>query len=83
MIRVIYRTGEEDRVSPKFLDILLYLNQIQMFERDSGWIVVDVDPLRTADSNQHAGSDRRRHQQTPLPAPLRTTPWDHTRRRFT
>ena len=70
MIRVVYRTGEEDLVAPKFLDILLYLGQVQMFERTTGWVVVGVDPLRERTQDRHQGIDRRTHKMTPLPAPL-------------
>ena len=68
MIRVVYRTGEEDLVTPKFLDILLYLDQVQLFARNDGWVVVGVDPLRGADSPEHEGAERRRHKMTPLPS---------------
>ncbi|MCF6178211.1 MAG: hypothetical protein L3J63_02325 [Geopsychrobacter sp.] len=70
MIRVIYRTGEEDLVSPKFLDILLYLKQVQIFERNDGWTIVDVDPLRSVAADQSPGAERRLHKQTALPATL-------------
>jgi len=76
MIRVVYRTGEEDRVSPKFLDILLYLRQVQRFERKDGWVVVGVDQLRSPSSPAaYSGTDQRRHKPTPLPAPAGTGFW--------
>lgn len=71
MIRIIYRTGEEELVPPKFLDILLYLDQVQMFQRADGWVVVGVDPLRTWHPSPHYGENRRRHKPTPLPPPVR------------
>lgn len=75
MIRIIYRTGQEDVVTPKFLDILLYLGQVQMFERNEGWVVVGVDPLRGSEQTSHSGTDQRQHKPTPLPEPVRRDFW--------
>jgi len=72
MIRIVYRTGEEDLVSPKFLDILLYLNQVQMFQRTDGWVVVGVDPLRSPQPGTFSGTNQRQHEPTSLPEPLST-----------
>ena len=73
MIRIVYRTGEEGQVSPKFLDILLYLQQVQLFERADGWVIVGVDKLRNSNSDQYSGPNTRKHKPTPLPAPIKTT----------
>jgi hypothetical protein len=67
MIRVVFRSGEEDLVSPKFLDILLFLDQVQMFERAGGWVVIGVDRLRSPQSPTQYPADRRHHKPTPLP----------------
>ena len=75
MIRIVYRTGEEDMVSPKFLDILLFLDQVQMFERTDGWVVVGVDPLRKPSSSHVPDADRRKHRPTPLPTKLYKNIW--------
>lgn len=75
MIRIIYRTGEEDLVTPKFLDILLYLGQVQMFERSDGWVVVGVDRLRGSNPTPTTGPERRRHAPTPLPTPVTPELW--------
>ncbi|WP_020675268.1 GSU3473 family protein [Geopsychrobacter electrodiphilus] len=80
MIRIIYRTGEEDLVSPKFLDILLYLDQVQLFERSAGWVVVGVDQLRGSLPATYSGPDQRQHKQTSLPAPVRTDFWSQSYR---
>jgi len=72
MIRIVDRNGKEDWISPKFLDILLYLDQVQMFERADGWAVVGVDPLRSMEQSPLPNQGTRRHQPTPLPpAPSR------------
>lgn len=70
MIRIVYRNGEEERVPPKFLDILLYLGQVQLFMRTDGWVIVGVDRLRDSQPDSYSGTDLRRHKPTLLPAPL-------------
>lgn len=66
MIRVIYRDGSEDLVTQKFLDILLYLGEVQMFQRNKEWTVVGVDTLRAESRHVFTGEDRRLHQQTDI-----------------
>jgi hypothetical protein len=73
MIRIVYRTGEEGLVSPKFLDILLFLQQVQLFERTDGWVIVGVDKLRNSNPDLYCGPNLRRHEPTPLPAPIKST----------
>lgn len=73
MIRIVYRTGEESVVPPKFLDILLYLQQVQLFERAEGWVIVGVDKLRNSKTNLYAGPNTRKHNPTPLPAPIKAS----------
>ena len=69
MIRVIYRDGKEDLVTQKFLDILLFMGEVQMFQRNDDWAVVGVDPLRAESRQLFSGEDRRLHQQVDI-APL-------------
>ena len=64
MIRVIYRDGNEDLVTQKFLDILLYVGEVQMFQRNRNWAVVGVDTIRAKSRRVFSGEDRRLHQQT-------------------
>ena len=66
MIRVIYRNGKEDLVTQKFLDILLYVGEVQMFQRNDDWAVVGVDHIRTESRSLFSGDDRRLHQQTAI-----------------
>lgn len=63
MIRVIYKDGKEDLVTQKFLDILLLMNEVQMFQRNSDWAVIGVDRVRTDNRTKPQGDERRRHQQ--------------------
>lgn len=67
MIRVIYRDGKEDLVTPKFLDILLFMGEVYMFERTDGWAIVGVDPLRR-ESRRDFKMERRQHRPTPVPS---------------
>ena len=67
MIRVIYRDGTEDLVTQKFLDILLFMGEVQMFRRGEDWAIVGVDPIRARSRSHHfPGPDRRVHPQTQL-----------------
>ncbi len=65
-IPVVYKSGQEDQVEPKFLDILLHLGEVQEFRRKDHWVNVMEDPIRTP-RQQHdsfQGIDRRRHPDT-------------------
>jgi len=66
MIRVIYRDGKEDLVTQKFLDILLFMGEVQMFQREEDWAVVGVDQIRSESRQLFGGEDRRLHQQTSI-----------------
>ncbi len=59
MIQVVYKNGQEDFVEPKFLDILLYLGEIQEFRRSDHWVNVSEDPIRAFRQRPFSGSDRR------------------------
>ena len=67
-IQVVYKNGQEDFVEPKFLDILLYLNEIQEFRRSDHWVNVHEGPLRSATSAEedYFGEERRSHPPTEL-----------------
>lgn len=67
MIRVIYKDGKEDQVTQKFLDILLHVDEVQMFQRNSDWAIVGVDPVRGGRHLAPTVDERRQHQQAPLP----------------
>jgi len=62
MIRVIYKNGDEDLVTPKFLDILLLVDEVEKFRRSSGWVAVASGNLRQQSLNSnYTGRERRRH----------------------
>ena len=73
-IQVVYKNGQEDVVEPKFLDILLYLNEIQEFRRCDHWVNVHEGPLRATrpDKAPYFGEERRCHPPTPLKIPTLT-----------
>ena len=67
MVRVIYKDGTEDLVAQKFLDILLFLDEVKMFRRSGQWVVVGVDPIREAGMTRTtSGEERRIHRQTDI-----------------
>lgn len=60
MIPVMYKDGSKHLVSSRFLDRLLYSNQILAFRRSSGWVVVGRDPLReNGEGDGYKGPERR------------------------
>jgi len=64
MIQVVYKNGREDFVEPKFLDILLYLGEIQEFRRCDHWVNVSEDPIRAFRQQPFDGNNRRSHLPT-------------------
>ncbi len=61
-IHVVYKNGQEDMVDPKFLDILLYLGEIQEFRRRDHWVNVIDGPIRDFHQKPFQGSERRANQ---------------------
>ncbi|PLX93773.1 MAG: hypothetical protein C0619_04030 [Desulfuromonas sp.] len=79
MIRVIYKNGEEDLVTPKFLDILLHLNEIDTFQRAGDWVNVCQAPLRGRSQGSYSGKERRRHHHSVLqPFAMQNQPSQHS-----
>lgn len=64
MIQVVYKNGKEDQVEQKFLDILLYLGEIQEFRRTDHWVNVSEDPIRSFRFKPYQGEERRNHRST-------------------
>ena len=58
-IHVVYKNGQEDFVDPKFLDILLYLGEIQEFRRSDHWVNVMDGPIRSFRQKHFQGDERR------------------------
>ena len=64
MIQVVYKNGKEDLVEKKFLDILLYLGEVQEFRRSDHWVNVAEDPIRSFRQTDYGGEERRDHVAT-------------------
>lgn len=60
-IHVVFKNGQEDFVEPKFLDILLYLGEIQEFRRHDHWVNVIDGPIRAFHQQPFEGEERRTH----------------------
>ena len=66
MIQVVYRSGKEDLIEQKFLDILLHIGEIEEFRRGDHWVNVAEDPIRSHRQDEYNGSNRRSHDTTEL-----------------
>lgn len=66
MIQVVYRSGKEDLIEQKFLDILLHIGEIQEFRRSDHWVNVTEDPIRLHHQDEYSGSNRRSQDTTEL-----------------
>ena len=64
MIQVVYKSGKEDLIEQKFLDILLRIGEIQEFRRCDHWVNVTEDPIRSHRQSEYHGTDRRAHDST-------------------
>ncbi len=67
MIQVVYKNGKEDLVEQKFLDILLHIGEVQEFRRSDHWVNVTEDPIRSYQTGEYQGINRRFHDGTELP----------------
>jgi len=59
-IPVVYRSGKEDLIEPKFLDILLYIGEVQEFRRCDHWVNVTEDPIRSPHKQQDIPPEKER-----------------------
>ncbi len=66
MIQVVYKSGKEDLIEQKFLDILLHIGEIQEFRRSDHWVNVSEDPIRSYHQSEYDGSNRRTHNSTEM-----------------
>ncbi|MCK5912846.1 MAG: hypothetical protein KAG12_03140 [Desulfuromusa sp.] len=66
LIQVVYRSGKEDLIEQKFLDILLHIGEIQEFRRNDHWVNVAEDPTRSHRQREYNGDNRRSHDDTEL-----------------
>ncbi len=58
MIRVKFRNGRDDEVSPQELDSLITANKLKSFRRSSGWVEIGRDRIRGL-GGRYNGPERR------------------------
>jgi len=66
LIQVVYKDGREDHVEPKFLDILLLMDEVLEFRRSDHWVNVTSDPVRSPRQESFCGRNRRQQQSANL-----------------
>ncbi len=59
LIRVRYKDGRIDLVPSQKLDELIYMSEIEEFERASGWVTLGRDPIRSTLRGAYSGPERR------------------------
>jgi len=58
-INVVYSDGNEDKVGPALLDVMLGKKRIDRFERLEGWVEIGIDPIRGMGGPPYDGGERR------------------------
>jgi hypothetical protein len=59
-IPVEFTDGTQGKMVPAALDLCLRQNRIRCFRRETGWVVVGIDPIRgTGGLRAYTGPDRR------------------------
>ena len=59
LVRVMHNNGNYDYVKPQLLDRLIDEKKITSFYRQSGVVVLGVDPVRAAKNLPYDGIERR------------------------
>ena len=59
LIRVIYTDDTFDYLLNTQLDKLLEMGKVAKFKRNTGWVTVGVDPIRTGQFVYYDGPERR------------------------
>ncbi|RMF48430.1 MAG: hypothetical protein D6751_00265 [Deltaproteobacteria bacterium] len=59
MIPVVYPDGRHDMVKPGMLDRLIDEKKIVRFRRASGWVNIEVDPIRQHGRQMYSIPERR------------------------
>ena len=59
LIRILRNKGYYDYVKPQMLERLIETEEIVSFYRNSGPVVLGVDPVRSSQSKAYAGDERR------------------------
>ncbi len=60
LIRVRFKDGRIDLIPSQKLNELIVMSEIEQFERSSGWVVVEKDPIRSTLRGDYVGPERRR-----------------------
>ena len=61
-IKVVYKNGSTDKISPSLLPTLIDAKEIVQFQRSDGWITVGIDPIRGMGGAPYQGVERRIHK---------------------
>ena len=62
LLRVVHQDGKYDYMPGSMLTPLIESGDIVMFERSEGWVHINSQQVRKADSpSYHAGPERRLH----------------------
>ena len=59
LVRILRNKGYYDYVKPQMLERLIEAEEIVSFYRNSGPVVLGVDPVRSSQSKAYAGNERR------------------------
>ena len=59
LVRILRNKGYYDYVKPQMLERLIEAEEIVSFYRNSGPVVLGVDPVRSSQSKAFAGDERR------------------------
>ena len=59
LVRILRNKGYYDYVKPQMLERLIETEEIVSFYRNSGPVVLGVDPVRSSQSKAFAGDERR------------------------
>lgn len=58
-IKVVYRNGTREKVSPSLLSSLIEANEIAQFQRSDGWVTIGIDRVRGMGGPPYLGDNRR------------------------
>lgn len=58
-IKVVYKSGTEDRIAPSLLTRLIDLQEVARFHRSDGWVTIGIDPIRGMGGRAYLGENRR------------------------
>ena len=58
-VSVVYQDGMMGMVKPSVLQRLIDNDEIVKFQRSSGWVYPEIDPVRNRASSDYQGAERR------------------------